>query len=82
MATTPKTLNVKDLKEKSILVSSILSDPLEKVWRGCTESELLEQWWARKSWKTETKTKHFSVGGHWLYAMVGPQNEKYWVRMD
>ncbi|SFE94828.1 SRPBCC family protein [Flavobacterium xueshanense] len=43
MATTPKTLVVKDLEEKSILVSRTFSAPLEEVWRGCTESELLEQ---------------------------------------
>ena len=82
MATTPKTLVIKDLEEKSILVSRTFSAPLEKVWRAYTESELLEQWWAPKPWKAETKTMNFSVGGHWLYAMVGPENEKHWGRMD
>ncbi|TDE44936.1 SRPBCC domain-containing protein [Flavobacterium rhamnosiphilum] len=82
MATTPKTLVVKDLKEKSILVSRTFSAPLEKVWRAYTESELLEQWWAPQPWKAETKTMNFSVGGYWLYAMVGPENEKHWGRMD
>ena len=24
----------------------------------------------------------FSVGGYWLYAMVGPENEKHYGRMD
>jgi uncharacterized protein YndB with AHSA1/START domain len=24
----------------------------------------------------------FSAGGYWLYAMVGPENEKHWGRMD
>jgi uncharacterized protein YndB with AHSA1/START domain len=82
MATTPKTLVVKDLEEKSILVSRIFSAPLEKVWRAYTESELLELWWAPKPWKAETKMMDFSVGGYWLYAMVGPENEKHWGRMD
>jgi uncharacterized protein YndB with AHSA1/START domain len=82
MATTPKTLVVKDLEEKSILVSRTFSAPLEKVWRAYTEIELLEQWWAPKPWKAETKTMDFSIGGHWLYAMVGPENEKHWGRMD
>ena len=82
MATTPKTLVIKDLEEKSILVSRTFSAALEKVWRSFTESELLEQWWAPKPWKAETKTMDFSVGGYWLYAMVGPENEKHWGRMD
>lgn len=82
MATNNKTLVVKDLKEKSILVSRTFNAPLEKVWRAYTESELLEQWWAPKPWKAETKSMNFSVGGYWLYAMVGPENEKHWGRMD
>jgi uncharacterized protein YndB with AHSA1/START domain len=77
-----KSLIVKDLKEKSILVSRTFTAPLEKVWRAYTESELLEQWWAPKPWKAETKSMNFSVGGYWLYAMVGPENEKHWGRMD
>ncbi|TDE52651.1 SRPBCC domain-containing protein [Flavobacterium sp. GT3P67] len=82
MATNSKTLVVKDLKEKSILVSRTFSAPLEKVWRAYTESELLEQWWGPQPWKAVTKTMNFSVGGYWLYAMVGPENEKHWGRMD
>ncbi|MDI6046165.1 SRPBCC family protein [Flavobacterium yafengii] len=82
MATNSKTLVVKDLEEITILVSRTFSAPLEKVWRAYTESELLEQWWAPKPWKAETKSMNFSVGGYWLYAMVGPENEKHWGRMD
>ncbi|TDD76932.1 SRPBCC family protein [Flavobacterium caseinilyticum] len=82
MATTSKTLVVKDFQEKSILVSRTFSAPLVKAWRAYTESGLLELWWAPKPWKAETKTMHFTVGGYWLYAMVGPENEKHWGRMD
>jgi uncharacterized protein YndB with AHSA1/START domain len=82
METIHKTVVVKDLKEKSILVSRTFNAPLEKVWRAYTESELLEQWWAPQPWKAETKTMNFSVGGYWLYAMVSPENEKHWGRMD
>lgn len=82
MATTPKTIVRKDFEEKTILVSRTFSAPLEKVLRAYTESELLEKWWAPKPWKAETKTLHFSVGGYWFYAMVGPENEKHWGRMD
>ena len=43
MASTPKKRVVKDLEEKSILISRTFSAPLKKVCRDCTESELLKQ---------------------------------------
>ena len=77
-----KTVVVKNLKKKSVLVSRTFTAPPEKVWRAYTESELLEKWWAPLPWKAETKTMNFTVGGYWLYAMVNPENEKHWGRMD
>lgn len=55
---------------------------LNQVWAAWTESELLDQWWAPLPWKTETKSMEFKVGGTWLYAMVGPENEKHWCKAD
>jgi uncharacterized protein YndB with AHSA1/START domain len=77
-----KTQVVKDLKEKSILVSREFNAPLATVWRSFTESELLDQWWAPHPWKAATKTMNFTVGGYWLYAMISPENQKHWGRMD
>ena len=77
-----KTIVSKDFQEKSILVSREFKAPLETVWRAFTESELLEKWWAPKPWRAETKTMNFEVGGHWLYAMVSPENQKHWGRMN
>ncbi|WP_369752147.1 SRPBCC domain-containing protein [Flavobacterium sp. WC2409] len=82
MANNSKTLVIKDLKEKSILVSRVFKAPRDKVWRAYTESEYLEKWWGPQPWKAETKSISFTVGGYWLYAMVGPKNEKHWSRMD
>ncbi len=73
---------IKDLKEKSILVSREFNAPVELVWRAFTESEILDQWWAPAPWRAETKFQDFSVGGFWLYAMVSPENEKHWGRMN
>ena len=73
---------VKDLKERSILVSREFNAPVELVWRAFTESEILDQWWGPAPWKAETKFQDFSVGGYWLYAMVSPENEKHWGRMN
>ncbi len=54
--------------------------PLERVWKAWTDPELLDQWWAPKPWRAETKEMDFREGGHWLYAMVGPQGERHWAR--
>ncbi len=77
-----KTNVVKDLTEKSILVSREFKAPVEKVWRAYTESQLLDMWWGPSPWRAETKTMNFTVGGYWLYAMVSPENEKHFGRMS
>ncbi len=80
--TNNKTIVVKNFEEKSILVSREFNAPIMNVWRAHTEPELLAQWWAPHPWKAETKTMNFTEGGYWLYAMVGPENEKHWGRMN
>ena len=82
MVTNSQTKVQKDFTEKSLLVSREFSAPLSLVWRAYTESELLDQWWAPHPWRVETKSMNFSAGGYWLYAMVGPEGEKHWARMD
>jgi uncharacterized protein YndB with AHSA1/START domain len=81
-ATQSKTTILKDLINKSIHISRIFNAPVQQVWSAYTESELLDQWWAPKPWKAETKSMNFTVGGFWLYAMVGPDNTKHWGRMN
>lgn len=73
---------VKDLKQKSILVSREFNAPIELVWKAFTEAELLDQWWGPAPWRAETKFQDFSEGGYWLYAMVSPEGEKHWGRMN
>jgi uncharacterized glyoxalase superfamily protein PhnB/uncharacterized protein YndB with AHSA1/START domain len=55
---------------------------LSLVWMAWTSPEILDQWWAPKPYKTETKSMNFSVGGSWLYAMVSPEGEKHWCKAD
>ena len=52
------------------------------VWDCHTKSELLDQWYAPKSFTTETKHMDFRVGGYWHFAMIDPQGQKYWNRAD
>lgn len=69
---------VVDKEAKSIRVERSFHAPLSLVWDAWTKPEILDQWWAPKPWRAETKTMQFTEGGHWLYCMVGPQGEKQW----
>jgi len=53
-----------------------------KVWDYFTKSELLDQWWAPKPWKCETKNQDFKEGGEWLYSMVGPEGERHYAKVN
>lgn len=82
MATNNDMQFVKDLPNKKIIVTRFFNAPPEKVWSAWTESALLEQWWAPKPYKARTKSMDFSVGGRWLYAMVGPDNSEMWCKVE
>lgn len=73
---------VKDLKNKKITVTRHFNATADLVWRAWTESALLDQWWAPKPWKAETKIMQFKVGGYWLYAMVGPDGSRHWSKVN
>lgn len=77
-----KTEVVKDFSAKTILVTREFAAPVTNVWRAFTEAALLDQWWGPAPWRAETKHMDFSVGGHWLYAMVSPEGQKHWGRMN
>ncbi len=55
---------------------------LDLVWKAWTTPELLNQWEGPKPWRSETKTMDFREGGFRLYAMVSPEGEKHWGRID
>jgi len=81
-----KTMNpieiIKDLPNKKLMIVRKFEASPERVWKAWTESHLLDQWWAPKPWKAETKTFQFKDGGQWLYAMVSPKGEKHWCIVD
>lgn len=79
---TNKTNITKDFQEKSIVLVRDFDAPLADVWRAFTESKLLDQWWGPSPWRAETKSQDFRPGGFWLYAMVGPEDQRHWARMN
>ncbi|MHB1277529.1 MAG: SRPBCC family protein [Bacteroidia bacterium] len=70
---------VVDKANKTILVKREFAADRSLVWDAYTKSELLDQWWAPKPWKSKTKKMDFREGGSWLYAMVGPEGEEHWA---
>ncbi len=51
---------------------------LDLVWEAWTNPAILDQWWAPKPYRAETKSMDFREGGRWHYAMISPKDEKHW----
>lgn len=68
-----------DVAAKKIHIVREFNAPVEKVWRAWTEPALIEKWIAPKPWRAETKILDLTVGGIWLYAMLGTEGQKHWV---
>ncbi|HEV3326182.1 MAG TPA: SRPBCC domain-containing protein [Puia sp.] len=71
----------KDLPGNKLHVSRAYDAPIEKVWRAWTQNDILDQWWAPRPFKAETKSMEFRPGGLWHYCMVGPNGERHWCRV-
>jgi uncharacterized protein YndB with AHSA1/START domain len=82
MVSTNETKISKAPSGNKLIVTRSFDAPVEKVWRAWTESRLLDDWWAPKPWKTETKSMQLKEGGQWLYSMVGPAGERHWSKVD
>ena len=69
-------------ENNTVNVSREFAANLELVWEAWTTPEILDQWWAPKPYRTETKSMDFREGGMWLYAMISPENVKHWCKND
>lgn len=77
-----ETIYEKDTSNKKMNITREFAAPLQQTWKAWTDPKLLDQWWAPKPWKAETKSMDFKEGGYWLYCMKGPKGEKQWARED
>lgn len=71
-----------DKANNQIKVERSFNAPIKLVWSAWTEAEILDQWWAPKPWAAQTKSMDFREGGHWHYAMVSPEGEKHWGKVE
>lgn len=69
-------------EDKTIHVKREFSADPELVWKAWTTAELLDQWWAPKPYRNETKSLDFREGGTWHYSMIGPENDRHWACLD
>jgi uncharacterized protein YndB with AHSA1/START domain len=78
-----KTIFSKDLQNNKMTVTREFSATPEMTWKAWTNRNILDQWWAPKPWKAETKSMTFKEGGFWLYSMCDPKGiNKHWARTD
>ena len=77
-----QTVLTKDPANNKMNITRTFQAPVKTVWKAWTEPRLLDQWWAPKPWKAETKSMEFREGGTWLYCMVGPDGTRTWSRAD
>lgn len=72
-----------DKETHQVTVERSFNAPLTTVWAAWTEAEILDQWWAPRPWRAETKSQNFKVGGRWHYCMVSPdEKERHWCLFD
>lgn len=72
----------KDLANKKITVTKHFNARPEVLWQAWTKKDVLDQWWAPKPWRAETSKLELQEGGTWQYAMVGPENERHYAKVQ
>ena len=71
-----------DSTQNTMTVRRSFDADRQLVWDCHTKSSLLDQWFSPKPLTTRTKFMDFSEGGHWHYAMIMPDGQRFWGRMD
>lgn len=69
-------------ENNTINIKRAFAADIATVWEAWTNPTLLDQWWAPKPYKTQTKTMDFRAGGCWLYAMLSPEGMAHWCKAD
>lgn len=65
------------ISDRSILTTRVFSHGVRKVWRMWSELPLIERWWGPDGFTTRSERFEFSVGGRWVFVMVGPDGREY-----
>jgi uncharacterized protein YndB with AHSA1/START domain len=71
-----------DRAKGELTITRVFDAGRQLVWDCHTKQELLDQWFAPKGLTTRTKHMDFREGGHWHYAMLTPDGQSFWSRLD
>lgn len=71
-----------DKQTNTIHVTREFDANSDLVWEAWTNPEILDQWWAPRPYRTQTKSQDFKAGGYWHYCMISPENEIHWCLAD
>ncbi len=71
-----------DKSTQTIRIERSFNAPTDQVWSAWTEADILDQWWGPNPWVARTKSMDFREGGHWLYAMVSPDGQEHWSKVE
>lgn len=73
---------VADRAKGSLTIAREFDAGRQLVWDCHTKQELLDQWFAPKGLTTSTRHMDFREGGFWHYAMITPDGQHFWNRLD
>src|SRR4249920_3811625 len=67
--------------DREIVISRVISAPLELVFEAFTDVRHLSQWWGPDGFTTTTREFEFRVDGEWDFVMHGPDGTDYqeWI---
>lgn len=71
-----------DKENNQIRVAKTFDAGLPMTWDAWTKPEYLDQWWAPRPYRVETKSMDFRPGGRWFYAMISPEDQRHWCVAD
>src|SRR5690349_11165034 len=67
-----------DKANATIHITREFAADLDLVWDAFTKAEILDQWFAPKPLRLQTKEMDFREGGRWLYAMINDEKVIGW----
>ena len=71
-----------DKEQNRIIVKREFAAKRQLVWDCHTKRELLDRWFAPNPLTTKTKHMEYKAGGYWHYAMITPDGQSFWSRID
>lgn len=76
-----ETMTAVGTADREIVISRSIDAPRELVFEAFTQVRHLSRWWGPEGFTTTTRSFEFRVGGHWDFAMHGPDGTEYsdWI---